>query len=1381
MIFKSFSHISRHTVLAKTLWASSGTSSQPAFFATTNQLARQQSQLVPRNNACFTQSDQSSSSSTNPNGYSALCNSSSSTTLSPLSTLDDDKRREAILAESTGSGGSYLMHNHQHSLSSKTLDFNNVLSAQRRRCSVSSLDEYAPLAPSVRRYSTSRSKPDNANISNLPKTPPSSPVSGPINVHTELSFSEPSLLKLDNSAIESIELSINQTEVTPSPSSTKSLTPSDTVDSVISESEKPLSVVEDSNFSPISSTFTNYTSIQSQSSNKQHSGLITPQDEYNFTAHQTLFDDLTVAIDSGSYTQVIDTFRLFKASGIEPSLDCYEKALEFLSRTILTQNHSECLSNVLSIYMELISKRITPTTSIYSSVLISLLSLADHTSQHKEGSLAYFRLDKRLGNDILPSVQASLQNGDSSVSLYKTALDIFEASNSVSPQKYSTEVYQQVLDACLVVGNYSMIYKITRMLEISNCTWTPDIFISLIKGYGLQSDISAAVETYKHYKALSGNLVNKKEFEIYAALIGAYFDSGRPDQGLTFLNKILDSNTDPVKLAPVLSEIVTAYSRIGDYDSALSWIQRIEGDEKLHPIKLESLVRVLSASSDAGDINTCRHLFDFMASKQVALDPEFNVSRNDFLAVCVKSADSESLFKAIKETQLREGVWELSTVIVVAKYLLQVGDFDFALKIFNIQTKRYLDYMSRLNMSTGDQAVDALNTLVRELETRHSLTPFAASTLMSSACFDTQVFSDVNGGGIACVKRLWKALTDGSIRSILADTPYLIVDIIATHLKWIRASGANNSLGGLAIPSSLLDDLRINFAGFVRHLITISPPLNASFKKDVADALDVLSDSQLSSEWYAYCESLNIRSMSNIPDSAPSIESRFTSNQIILASQNPNTLNHAYEKLQEAITRGENLGADPYVALIEAASAKKNRSLIKSVYKIALSNLPHPSNHSGYFEAWVSVHRAVVRTANIDFEVAQAAYKHLLELGVYPDATGYGQLISNSPVSDNHDEATDALWMFNEAKSNHVQLNTFLCNVVISKLSKARRLKEAITFFKDMDNTNTKKSNVTYGTMISACCRCGDEAAAKAFFEEMEASPTYSPKIAPFNIMLQFYVHTKRDRKSALQVYSHLREIGLKPSSHTYKLLIDAYSTIAPVEIEAADNVLLSIVSDHSAVTSKHYASLLYARGVCMKNQIAAQEFYNALVLNNRVRPDKHIFQALLESYVVNKSVRSTPGVLKDMVSYGVDLDAYMANILIRGWAPVNLDKARGLFNHILQAGITEPSSFESIIRAYLYYGDLASAHEMLHLMVSHLYPEPVVAKIQALINAHSTQTTRLTEEMLLESVFRQDSYALNGLSGTNRQQKHEGQVPPSTEVFDSMPSVSSRPVLVEY
>ena len=35
------------------------------------------------------------------------------------------------------------------------------------------------------------------------------------------------------------------------------------------------------------------------------------------------------------------------------------------------------------------------------------------------------------------------------------------------------------------------------------------------------------------------------------------------------------------------------------------------------------------------------HLFDFMASKQVALEPEFNVSRNDFLAVCVKSADSE--------------------------------------------------------------------------------------------------------------------------------------------------------------------------------------------------------------------------------------------------------------------------------------------------------------------------------------------------------------------------------------------------------------------------------------------------------------------------------------------------------------------------------------------------------------------------------------------------------------------------------------------------------------------------------------------------------------------------------------------------------------------
>jgi len=309
-------------------------------------------------------------------------------------------------------------------------------------------------------------------------------------------------------------------------------------------------------------------------------------------------------------------------------------------------------------------------------------------------------------------------------------------------------------------------------------------------------------------------------------------------------------------------------------------------------------------------------------------------------------------------------------------------------------------------------------------------------------------------------------------------------------------------------------------------------------------------------------------------------------------------------------------------------------------------------------------------------------------------------------------------------------------------LSKARKLKEAVALFNEMDAANIKKSSVTYGTMISACCRAGDGEFAKKLFEEMESSPAYVPRIAPFNIMLQYYVHTKRDRKAALEVYDKLRTAaGLTPSAHTYKLLIDMYSTIEPVDVEAAYNVLKIIKEDNSEATTQHFAALLFARGVGQGDLEGAKQFYQELVKNKRVRPDKAVFQALLEAYVMNDNVRETPKVLEEMVNYGVDLNAYMANILIRGWASASLAKSVGLFDYIFQAGIAEPSSYESIIRAFMYHGDLVSAGNVLNLMRSNGYPQPVIQKVESLLDQGHLEVSR--QGVLLDSIFRQDPHRL--------------------------------------
>lgn len=1276
------------------------------------------------------------------------------------------------------SAGSHQNTSRRNSMNNSPLMLDSLV----RRNSFSSVDDIAVATRrSIRRFSNTSEQ----NASHLPKTPPPSPVTGPVNPDTNPIDFELTPLTIEESGSEKI----STPRSTPlEPISTEAVE----IDTVVTEPVEQLQqlLVEEELQTPFDSDQNNLKSSskvevstespvsvrEKESTSAEISPENLPSDltEAQIQLRQKLEHDLLESINTKTLPEVIASFSTFKANSITPPLKIYESFIAYLVKNLHYDNYNpENISNVLTVYSDLVSKNIKPSKSIYTSVIVGLTFSAKRVEAHKELSTAYNRVAKRHSDRVLKSVKQAMHDGDSSIAFYKMAIDIFEASNVVKPQRYSTAVYQQVLDACNAVGNYSLLYRVIKLMEHTNCTLDADIFVSLLKGYGKYGDVVAFVETFKHYKALAGSLVNKKEFDVYASLIGAYFDSGKPEDALTFFNKILNNNVPGSALVPVVSEIVQSFSRTGDYPSAVKWIKRVDSDDKLAPVNMPTLVCTMSAIVDAGDIATARELFDFAASRKDAKSSVFDVARSDFVSLCVKANDPESLYKAIKETQLREGVWDLTSVVNVSRYLLDIGDIDFALRVFEIQTKRYFDYMDNRGLPVDNQGADALDQLFKALKETGHFDISSALSLLQSNVFKSQFLSDTNSTFIECLKTLWNSQADGTLKSLLSGKPFVIADIVNVHAKWIKESQTSM---GLSIPTSLLEDLRKNFKGLINILVDVAPAVSEEFQENVASALGILGETELATIWKDVCVSTyHASGTSAKPEkSLPAIpENRLITNQIIIASQNPNTLINAFELLNTSTIRGDIIGPDAYVSVIEAAATSNFSQLVRDVYKIALNKVKPPQDHPYFYESWIKIHRAIVRTASIDYLVASSAYKHLLDLGVFPDATGYGQLIASSP--NNEEGVENALKLFNEARSNNVLLNTFIYNVLLSKLSKAHRFEEAIYYFKDMDTTTVRKNNVTYGTIINACTRCGNEAYAKAFFKEMESSPYYSPKVAPFNIMLQYYVQDKKDRRAALEFYEKLRKRNLSPSSHTYKLVIDAYTTIEPIDIVSADKVLLQILADNNAITSKHYASLLYGRGVYLKDLDGAQKFYNGLVFNKRVRPDNNIFRAMIDSYVVNDAVESTPGILKEMVSYGIELDAVMANTLIRGWAKISTEKSRGLFNHILSVGIAMPSTYESMVRAYLFNGDVVSAQEIIGIMISHIYPQVVVNQLQQVVDQFVKGTLPSLGDkmtMLFETVYNKDSsYSLLPVKAPKHMQG----------VLEDIDMVKSSPSLVEF
>ena len=378
--------------------------------------------------------------------------------------------------------------------------------------------------------------------------------------------------------------------------------------------------------------------------------------------------------------------------------------------------------------------------------------------------------------------------------------------------------------------------------------------------------------------------------------------------------------------------------------------------------------------------------------------------------------------------------------------------------------------------------------------------------------------------------------------------------------------------------------------------------------------------------------------------------------------------------------------------------------------------------HEVAFTEWCLILNSMIvaHAFNHNFEKARYYQRELMELGVAPDSDAFAAYIVNLNVTDTNDEATEALSLFHKSRALGVRPSTFLYNTLISKLAKARRSDDALYYFHEMRVNGVEPSSVTFGTIINACCRVGNEALAVKYFNEMENDKHFQPRIAPYNTMLQFYVQTKQDRTEALRFYEKMRGQVLTPSAHTYKLLIDAYATLEPVDLKAAENILRLIATDGQRPTSVHYAALVHAYG-CVKQDLesAINWFYKAIdpKFGKSVVPDETLYQALIEAYVANHNVAECGTIFKHMEENKVKLTVYMANHLIHGWTIAgNLDEARRVFDSLAtdKNGLygREPSSYEQMTRTYLAMGDRAGALGLVEEMKTKGYPAAVVARV---------------------------------------------------------------------
>ncbi|KAI0052646.1 hypothetical protein FA95DRAFT_1675016 [Auriscalpium vulgare] len=459
----------------------------------------------------------------------------------------------------------------------------------------------------------------------------------------------------------------------------------------------------------------------------------------------------------------------------------------------------------------------------------------------------------------------------------------------------------------------------------------------------------------------------------------------------------------------------------------------------------------------------------------------------------------------------------------------------------------------------------------------------------------------------------------------------------------------------------------------------------------------------------------------------------------------------AFERFESGIRMGLYPSSDVIGRLIESLGRLKDMKKVEFLYEEGnkmLSLLDY--DQQVQMQAWAALENSMIiaRGHAGDGLTADLHRSRLLEQGMSPTADAYGALIQC--IKDTTDDTARAMAYFDESQMRGIRPNTFLYNTTISKLAKARKADYAIELFHSMKSSGLQPTSITYGALIAACCRVGDSASAETLFEEMTQQPNFKPRVPPFNTMMQFYVQTKPNRARFLYFYSRMVSACIKPTAHTYKLLLDAHGSIEPVDFKSMEKTFAQLQRDRSVqVQGSHWAALVNAYGCVKKDLDKAITVFDSIAthpstLSSGLQlPDAVTYESLINVFVTLRRADLMPAYIARLRDSGIHMTAYIANILIRGYAAVgDVEQARLIFESLVDPPVgvaapnnhtphdtrathfagaddpvyREPSTWEAMVRAELGSGNRDHAIALLERVRSRQYPESIYNRISGIM-----------------------------------------------------------------
>lgn len=1042
---------------------------------------------------------------------------------------------------------------------------------------------------------------------------------------------------------------------------------------------------------------------------------------------------------SERYTEVPPTFESLVKQGIRPTAKSYNALLA--AAIHVPKRRHQVIPTALDVYSDMLRRKVLPDTAFYTT-LIQLLSRRAIEIVDMKASLE--RKRTRFGgfND---STQFLFRSNEAEYDILAeddaltNAMRLFDSSTALLRSRtYSAETYRLLVTACALHNRVDDMIRAYSHMESHNIIPIAKMFPPMIKAFAISGDLSSAVECYNEYKSLAiaddaGKLaiIDREDGDVYASVVKAYALSGKINGGARFLTKIIhsfDHATDHRKQElPIIQDVISLSGLIdyhletGNLSGALA---TAEGSKLTGFSRSLAMARICASAADQDNVNLATKTY----REITCANPETKAAVTAMLALHIRQGNvdqAREFWAALISAELEPSMIEPAVMYAIA--LVGSGYVDEGL----MQARQAFSRIraSKMLSSTGAEIAEQIDEGIELIGT------FLAEKAIVPSSH-------------ASVNFLWAMIENGGLVSPIAEQ--LLVGINSENsnsLSWqdmiftlqleAEIVGKGKAAGEVGHST--------RFAHLLEAAMSGSLPLDQRTTELIELALDKIAPNRpdLRLKWQTYQQTTarqgptslalaSTASPSVAPTSSPAdsfdphgATTDHKGSAIIVDELDAHKtkasagLNEALVRINEIRHAGRHPRYIVYAKLITAAAKEGRNNLMHDILGMARQDVPYLPGYSIVRHGWSAILDSMVGACltNGNRSLAAQYHQELLSIGAAPTANTFGLYITTLKESTKtSDEASEALRIFLQAKSEGVEPSSFLYNALIGKLGKARRIDDCLFYFREMRTLGIRPTSVTYGTIVNALCRVSDERYAEEMFDEMESMPNYKPRPAPYNSLMQYFLTTKRDSKKVLAYYDRMQSKGIEATMHTYKLLIDTYATLDPIDLSAAEGVLESMRASGKRPEAIHFASLIHAKGCALHDMAGARQVFDEVLAKGEVRPQACLYQALFESMVANHCITETEEVLEEMSAKRVELTPYIANTLIHGWALVkNIAKSKAIYESV---SITkrEPSTYQAIVRAFLTVEDRDSAMATVHEMMSRGYPSAVSNKVLELL-----------------------------------------------------------------